>query len=285
MAATSNLVSRLLTAAVMVPALLYSLYWAGTPWFYFAIVGTCATIGAHELFAMTLPGERVLQLWGVAASTLMLGLVTFSAPSTYLLSAIALIVIVGMLATLWRAEPVDTASPRMAWLIAGPFYCGGLFGLLCNLFLRDHGGDWVVLAMMFSWFSDTGGYFAGRAFGKRPLLLTVSPKKTIEGSIGGLLGSLVGVLSACFWYLPELPLAHGIGLAIFAGALGQAGDLCESLIKRSVGVKDSGTIVPGHGGVLDRADALLFTSAATWVYVTFVFGAYRAAFAPTSGRS
>lgn len=270
MASTSNLTSRLLTAAVMVPALLYSMFWATTPWIFFGIVGVCATIGAHELFAMTMPGHRALQAWGVIASTVVLGLVTFTAQSSWLLGAMAMIVIVSMLVTLARAEPMESAAQRMAWLIAGPMYVGGLFGLLCNLFLREHGGGWVLLSMMFSWFSDTGGYFAGRAFGKHPLHPVVSPKKTIEGSFGGLAGSLVGVLTACFGYLRELPLGHGIVLALFAGALGQTGDLCESLIKRSVGVKDSGSIVPGHGGILDRADALLFTSAATWVYVTFI---------------
>lgn len=271
MAAPSNLTMRLLTAAVMVPALLYSLYWASTPWIYFGIIWVCATVGAKELFAMTLPGQPALQLWGVIASTAVLALVTFAPSSTWFLATMIAIVIVGMLATLLRAAPLETASPRMAWLIAGPLYIGGLFGLLCNLFVREQGGSWVVLAMMFSWFSDTGGYFAGRAFGKHPLHTLVSPKKTIEGSIGGLTGSVVGVLTACFGYLQELPLLDGIVLALVAGALGQGGDLCESLIKRSVGVKDSGTIVPGHGGVLDRADALLFTSAATWVYVTFIF--------------
>lgn len=271
MAAPSNLTMRLLTAAVMVPALLYSLYWASTPWIYFAIIGVCATIGAHELFAMTLPGERVLQWWGVIASTAVLGLVTFMPSATWFLAGVVAIVMVGMLATLVRAAPLESASPRMAWLIAGPFYVGGLFGMMCNLFVREHGGSWVVLAMMFAWFSDTGGYFAGRFFGKHPLHTLVSPKKTIEGSIGGLTGSVVGSLTACFGYLQELPLVDAIVLALIAGALGQTGDLCESLIKRSVGVKDSGSIVPGHGGVLDRADALMFTSAATWVYVTFVF--------------
>jgi len=97
----------------------------------------------------------------------------------------------------------------------------------------------------------------------------VSPKKTIEGSIGGLAGSVVGAVVASYWYLPELPIEHAVPLALVAGALGQAGDLCESLIKRSCGVKDSGSIVPGHGGILDRIDALMFTAAAAWVYAVW----------------
>ena len=270
MSFASNLAMRLATAAVMVPALLYSLYWADTHWIYFGIVGACAVVGAHELFVMTMPGERLLQAWGVVASTVVLGLVTLAAPTELLLAAIVGVVTIGMLATLLRPTPVETAATRMAWLMAGPLYVGGLFGILCNLVDRPNGGSWVVVSMMFAWFSDTGGYFAGRYLGKRALHPVVSPKKTIEGSIGGLLGSVVGVLTACFGYLPELPLVHGLVLAVVAGGLGQAGDLCESLIKRSVGVKDSGDIVPGHGGVLDRADALLFTASVTWLYVTFV---------------
>jgi phosphatidate cytidylyltransferase len=122
------------------------------------------------------------------------------------------------------------------------------------------GPSFVVLAMMYGWWGDTGGYFAGRFLGKRKLYEAVSPKKTVEGAFGGLGGSALGAICAHFWYLPSLPLAFGIGLAVVAGALGQAGDLAESLLKRSVGVKDSGAIIPGHGGILDRVDALLVTS-------------------------
>ena len=112
-----------------------------------------------------------------------------------------------------------------------------------------------MLALMLSWLSDTGGYFAGRLFGKHKLYPAVSPKKTVEGAIGGLAGAIVGALIAHFFYLRSLPLGHGVALALVAGAAGQAGDLGESLLKRSFGVKDSGGIVPGHGVLLDRARA------------------------------
>ena len=122
------------------------------------------------------------------------------------------------------------------------------------------------MAFMFAWFADTGGYFGGRFFGKHKLYEAVSPKKTVEGAIGGLVGAVIGALMASLGYLRVLPLSHTIPLALFAGALGEAGDLGESLIKRSMGVKDSGAIVPGHGGILDRADALIFTSVAVYAY-------------------
>jgi phosphatidate cytidylyltransferase len=94
----------------------------------------------------------------------------------------------------------------------------------------------------------------------------VSPKKTVEGFFGSLLGACAGALLAHFWYLPTLPLTHAIPLAVVAGGLGQLGDLVESLIKRSTGIKDSGWIVPGHGGILDRIDALLIVSPLVYLY-------------------
>ena len=122
------------------------------------------------------------------------------------------------------------------------------------------------MTIMFAWFADTGGYFAGRFLGKHKLYEAVSPKKTVEGAIGGLAGSVRGAVLAHFWFLPSLELVPGIVLALVAGCLGQAGDLGESLLKRSFGVKDSGAIVPGHGGILDRVDALMLTAAVTFLY-------------------
>jgi phosphatidate cytidylyltransferase len=138
---------------------------------------------------------------------------------------------------------------------------------------RDAGADgpgFVVLALMLSWLSDTGAYFAGRFLGKRKLYEAVSPKKTVEGAVGGLAGSVGGALLGAFGYLTSLPASHAVVLGLVGGALGQAGDLGESLLKRSVGVKDSGGIVPGHGGILDRVDALLVTGTLCYLYVSFV---------------
>jgi phosphatidate cytidylyltransferase len=151
----------------------------------------------------------------------------------------------------------------------GPLFVGLPLTTLA-LLRRDQGDGagpgFVVMAIMFAWFGDTGGYFAGRFLGKHKLYEAVSPKKTVEGAIGGLAGSILGAVLAHFWFLPSLPLEHGVPLAIVAGALGQAGDLGESVLKRSTGVKDSGAIVPGHGGILDRVDALLVTSTVTYLY-------------------
>ncbi len=264
----SDLGARLLTAAVGVPLLLWLLFLA-PKWGFLGLVYLATAVGAVELFGMTLPKRRFLQGLGAALSLAVFSVVVFHPSALAIVSTVLGVLVVGLLGGLAAPEPIETAGSRMAWLVAGPLYVGGLLATIALLHQRDHGGSWVVLAMMLAWFGDTGAYFAGRAFGKHKLYERVSPKKTIEGSVGGLIGSIGGALLAHFWYLPELPLLPGVALAVVAGALGQAGDLVESLVKRSCGAKDSGWIVPGHGGLLDRVDALVMTSAATWAFAAW----------------
>lgn len=264
--AGGNLALRLLTAAVWVPLLLYSLF-LGPSWLFPSMTALVCTAGAYELFAMTAPAHLVLRGWGIVAT--LLSFVTFSGTlsDSWLVPVLVVVTCGGFLASLVQATPIETAGLRSGWSIAGPLYLGGLFGTIARLFHLEHGGEWVVLVMIYAFGSDTMGFFIGRAFGKHKLYETVSPKKTIEGSLGGLLGGLFGGLLAHFWFLPSLTLLHAIILSIAAAAAGQAGDLCESLLKRSVGVKDSGRLLPGHGGILDRVDALLFSAGVVYLYV------------------
>jgi phosphatidate cytidylyltransferase len=266
--ANSNLVVRLATAAVGVPLIILLLY-KGPPWGFYLLVLPATLIGAWELFNMTHAGDRTSQVLGtgMCAAT---SLATYAADGDLRVFATTIVVVpvAGPLLTLVRPGDMKTAALRACAMGFGPLYIGVPLAMLAML-RRDLGADgpsYVILTIMFAWFSDTGGYFAGRFLGKHKLYEAVSPKKTVEGSIGGLVGSVIGSLLAHFWFLPSLSLPHGIILALVAGALGQASDLGESLLKRSTGVKDSGAIVPGHGGILDRVDALLLTSAVTFVY-------------------
>ena len=276
----SNLVVRLLTAVVAVPILLAALYMeALRPWGFLVIAFVATGVAAFELFAMVAPDSKILRAYGFVASQLVFFAVVateiwrgtqYERDLRFLFPGLIALVVLGHLVSLVAPDPIERASERSAWMVAGPLYVGGLLGTLELLHLRNNGGSWVVLAMMLAWWGDTGGYFAGRYFGKHKLYEKVSPKKTVEGAIGGLGGAIAGALLAHFWFLPELPLVGGVLLAIVAGALGIFGDLSESLIKRSTGVKDSGAVIPGHGGILDRIDALLFTGAATWIYATWL---------------
>jgi phosphatidate cytidylyltransferase len=267
--APSNLALRLLTAAVFAPLILYLLYLG--PWWGFPLIAAIACVlGAHELFAMVAPQHLLLRIYGTAASLAVFMLVALPAAQRWTLASMIALTCIGLAVGLREPEPVDRAAARMGWAVAGPLYMGALFGAIASLFAREHGGSWVVLALVFGFFSDTAGYFVGRRFGKRPLAPIVSPKKTVEGAFGGLAGGVAGGVIAHFTILPVLPLAHAVVLSLVATAFGQLGDLSESLIKRSVGVKDSGTLLPGHGGILDRSDAMLFSVATVWLYVTLL---------------
>ena len=266
----SNLTVRLLTAAVVVPLILLLLY-RGPAWGLYLLILPASLIGTYELLSMTHPGDRVSQGIGLLLAACASAAVYFGTDARYPLTVLAIAPIVGPLVTLARLGNIKTAGLRAVTMSIAPLFVAVPLVWLAVV-RRDvpDGPSYVVMTLMFAWFSDTGGYFAGRFLGKHKLYEAVSPKKTVEGAIGGLGGSVFGACLAHFWYLPRIPLLHALLLAIVAGALGQAGDLGESLLKRSMGVKDSGAIVPGHGGILDRIDALLLTSTAVYLYTIWI---------------
>jgi phosphatidate cytidylyltransferase len=265
---SSNLTVRLLTAAVGVPAILALLYLVPPIGFY-VLVFAAVSVGAWELLAMTHPGDRVAQTFGlVLCQAVSIGVYLGGHDGRVTLAMLVAIPGISLLFTLFRLGDLNTAAIRAFAMAFGPVFVAAPLTLLA-VTQRDFGKagpGLVLMSFMFAWFADTGGYFAGRFLGKHKLYEAVSPKKTVEGFVGGLGGAVIGALAASLGYLREVPLWHSIPLALFAGALGAAGDLGESLIKRSMGVKDSGAIVPGHGGILDRVDALIFTSAAVYAY-------------------
>jgi phosphatidate cytidylyltransferase len=266
----SNLAIRLVTAAVVVPPLL-GLLFKGPAWGWFALVLVASAIAASELFRMTHPQDAVARALGVV-TTVAAAAVTYqySTEPRALLALIAGVTLLGLLTPLWRLGDMQSAALRTLAGVAGPFYVGSLLITLAML-RRDggeDGGKLVFMSLTFSWLADTGGYFFGRFLGKTKLYEAVSPKKTRAGFVGALVGASVGAVLASLWYLPALPLSHALPLGLFAGALGQMGDLVESLLKRSTGIKDSGGIVPGHGGMLDRIDALIVVSPIVYLYAS-----------------
>jgi phosphatidate cytidylyltransferase len=170
---------------------------------------------------------------------------------------------------LFRFRDIPSVAGRYAATVAGIVYAGFLTTFLAFLKRIDpnHGGDTVVLVLLVAWIADTGGYFAGRFLGKSKLYEAVSPKKTWAGAFGGLAGSLLGVAVLKLFFAKWLGWDDVLLIAIPGGILGQLGDLAESLIKRSTGVKDSGSLLPGHGGILDRIDAVLFIAPYVYAYL------------------
>ncbi len=274
MARPSNLALRFATAIVAVPVIL-GLVFAAPPWAFYLLVLPASLVGVHELLAMTHPNDRVSRAVGVviSAATSLAVYLRPDDPRT-LLAVVVAVPLMGPLVTLARLGPLETAALRACALGFAPLFVVVPLTLLAVMreTLGGAGSGAVLLALGLAWFADTGAYFAGRLLGRHKLYASVSPNKTVEGAVGGLVASVVWAALASLTYLRHvLPLAHVPVLGLVAGALGQAGDLGESLLKRSTGVKDSGALVPGHGGVLDRVDAVLATTVVVYLYAQWVW--------------
>jgi phosphatidate cytidylyltransferase len=280
--ALGNLAQRFLVAVVAVPLLLLLLHYH-RPEPTWAVIFIASLLAMREFFGMTLPeADRMPALvMGALASAAFYWLDIHSihyAPGSkvfvgaiYAGQTIALVlaVIVPGLYYLFRFRDIPSVASRYAATVAGIVYAGFLTTFLAFLKRIDpnHGGDTVVLVLLVAWIADTGGYFAGRFLGKSKLYEAVSPKKTWAGAFGGLAGSLLGVAVLKLFFAKWLGWDDVILIAIPGGILGQLGDLAESLIKRSTGVKDSGSLLPGHGGILDRIDAVLFIAPYVYAYL------------------
>src|SRR5262249_47978623 len=168
----------------------------------------------------------------------------------------------------WRGGPEALASVSASLFPA--LYVGLPIAALVGVRLLG-GPPALFLLMLTIIVSDTAQYYCGRLFGRRPLAPAISPKKTVEGAAGGFVFGTALFVGLGLWWLPRLPPAFSVPLGLALVALGIAGDLFESMLKRSAGVKDSSSIIPGHGGILDRIDALLF--AAPLYYVVLKYGA------------
>jgi phosphatidate cytidylyltransferase len=261
-----NLVLRVASAIVLFPLAVWITILGGLP--FALLAGAAGAIAASELVLM-FGAIGVGEVLGIAVSGLIPLMAAFGETGELLPGwsglALAGATVLLLAVLLFRRGPLE-AIPRSAAVVTLSWlYCGVLLASVVGLRLR-YGVGWVILAFVVTWGNDTFAYFAGHAFGKHKLYERISPKKTWEGFAGGAVGSVVGAL-VTRWLLLGDDLGVGTAVAVGLGGavLGPLGDLAESMVKRAAGVKDSGKIIPGHGGLLDRIDALLFV--APWVYV------------------
>ena len=280
----SDLIPRLVTAVVMVPILIALIF--APHWYWAGFIVLAVTAGLHEINAMLLKAEdapvrHVVTGIGVAFFVAVYLFVGWRAPLKPTLADPTLVMF-GVFAGvtwamfffhLWRKRDIQKVAQTIGGSLAGILYVGLGFSFV-TLLRRDllHGSGWVLMVLGLCWLSDTGAYFAGRAFGKRKLSPLVSPNKSVEGAIGGMLGSIFAGFLFKFLLLPELSVLQVLLLAIPANILAQSGDLCESLLKRSCEVKDSGTIIHGHGGMLDRVDAVIFVAPYVYLFARLTTG-------------
>ena len=267
-----NLVVRIVTAVVLLPAVLALLVLGG--WWTAGLVAVAAGACALEYEIITqgrLGPAQILAVLGaalipLAAAARPLG---FSLLVTWILWAVF---VAASVQALFAADR-EHAPTRTAHIVAGCLYAGlGLGPIAALREMGPEGLQWVISALVITWANDTCAYFAGRLLGRHKLHPTVSPNKTWEGFAGGVVGSVAGMYIARWVAFPALTPTDCWALGLLGAVLGPLGDLCESLLKRAHGVKDSGTLIPGHGGLLDRVDALLFNAPAVYLYVVAIRG-------------
>jgi phosphatidate cytidylyltransferase len=271
---SKNLITRIIVALIFGPLIIYISYLGG--YWLMGLILLLAVIGMVEYLSGGKIRFNSLLFWiSLMAVVCMIALSVFGYFELLMLTFIGCFVLTGIVMVVKNESPADLFR-RQAEFIWGVAYLGLLYPFVYHVrHLADNGGDWLLFLFGTLWLSDTLAMFVGKAFGKRKLAPTVSPNKTVAGFIGGLTGGIIVALILKWWRLPEIPLVELFGAGIIVSLIGQLGDLAESCWKRSVGIKDSSAIIPGHGGVLDRFDSLLFAAPALYVYLRyFVFYQY-----------
>lgn len=241
---------RILTASVMIPVVLYAVL-GGIEWLFLLVLTAVAVICFDEYSNITATNITAAREPLAYAA----GLVILLAPLPWL-GLVAVLFTLLMLTLAMRYEDLARGFGRTAALVLGVIYIFGAWRTAA--LLRDINPWWLVFGLVVSWIGDTGAYYVGRRYGRHKLASRVSPKKTWEGAIASaVVSGLAGAL-AVPRLIPGVSIGEALVLALAANVAGQIGDLAESGIKRGAGVKDSGTLLPGHGGLLDRVDSSMF---------------------------
>jgi len=286
----SNLITRILVAAVAIPIILWISYQGG--WWLFGMLALFMVLGAFEflkaegwrlknieswIFIITLSSVYFTSSNIANKSLINIGTgLDVSTTSISVLFVLLFFLLTGMLMST-RGRPVEELFSGLTRLFWGLFYLSVLYSIVFlvgsgqtnSISSAVSGGDYLLFLFAVLWVGDTAAMGFGKWIGKHKLAPIVSPNKTVEGFFGGIIGALmIGVLMI-FWRFESIPWHHVMTIAAGCSVFGQLGDLTESLWKRSLGIKDSSAIIPGHGGVLDRFDSLLFGAPFMYLYISF----------------
>ncbi|MBI4115412.1 MAG: phosphatidate cytidylyltransferase [Candidatus Omnitrophica bacterium] len=264
---TDPLAKRLVTSAILIAVSVYTIFFA-TPWFFFLVVEALMLLGLNEF--LTLAEKKGIVInhgLGLFFGALL--------PLSYFFPSESLIFVIGCLAIFvfnFHRKLREQALVSTAVTVFGLVYVAWFFSFLMKIRYLPNGAKWVFYTILIVKLGDAAAYFFGKAFGRMKLVEHISPKKSVEGAIAGFLTTVLTSLVSKV-YLPHVDTIHLFVMGVAIGLLAGLGDLAESLIKRDVGVKDSGTL-PGLGGMLDVLDSLLLSIPFVYYYITAFPGVY-----------
>ena len=262
---------RIYSALVFIP-LFYVLTRHLPPIFFFFLIAAVSCLAMWEFFGLTLSSQdrqqaSIIGLFGGGIMLLSLQWPNLLGFHT------ALIAILAVLIAFQVGIAPSPSHGNIPMLLFGVFYISFTLGHFLTIRTLSDGPFLIFFVLLVTWGGDAAAYFVGKSFGSRPLAPILSPKKTIEGLVGGVIGAILIAWLASLWFLPIFTLVDGLILGIVLTLLGTVGDLSESAFKRQAGAKDSGSLIPGHGGFLDRIDSLLLTVPTFYYYMVLVKGA------------
>ena len=257
--------TRILSALILAPIFLFIVYTGGI---YLDLLGIAmAMIMLYEFYSMTLgSNDLMLKITGYFSGlTVMIsiyGWINIQLVLLLLPLAISSLLFVWLL----TPEPIESAANRLSFVITSTLYPVGLMAFFPLLRDMEHGLELSFIVLFVTWSADSCAYFVGRAFGKTKLAPLISPNKTVAGAVGGVTGAIVMALLLSTVFKLDYTIIAVIFLGLFISIFSILGDLVESLIKRSTKVKDSSNLIPGHGGLLDRFDAVLLSAPLVYVF-------------------
>jgi phosphatidate cytidylyltransferase len=266
--------AREITAAVAAPMIIWVIGWSHE-YVFDAVMAMVAVLAMYEFLAL---GKAK----GYDVPTPLCAAIMLVIMAAFVLEDLS--VELGMFATLliipafyvMTKKSLENALPSSAIAVLATTYVGMLTGSLIRL-RNDfpEGYKLVFFLLLVVWLGDSGAYYVGKKFGKHKLSPRISPKKTVEGLIGGMAASVITAVVIHFTFFPKFPILHAVIAGLILSVAGVIGDLAESMWKRSAAVKDSGTLLPGHGGFLDRFDSILFTAPILYCYWTLIVHGFR----------
>jgi phosphatidate cytidylyltransferase len=267
--------SRLTTAVVLLP-ILYLLIQYLPPFLFFLFAAAVVLRVQYEFYLLFFRNREMVPIFlGLALGFLFswsfyradLFWEGRSAPAVVTLSLMAVLIV-----TLFSFRDIKTTLVHSAAVFLGVVYISGFLSHLIFLRQMAHGSALILFLLLIVWAGDAAAYYVGRSMGRHPLYPEVSPNKTIEGAVGGLAGSFLGTLAAQFTFLPIFSGLDFVLVPLIVGGMGQLGDLTESMMKRSAGVKDASSLIPAHGGLFDKLDSVAFAAPVLYYYLLWVKG-------------